>query len=356
MFNTPVRRVDAISDSTKGIIASLTSHKIALKQAKSDETRFLRFTEAMSTGRFEYKGMDIYKEADTDTELGKIWFKKEYDNPVTGQKETWLCVYTNDDEDMARQVVNSNLQKSTLKKTAVLVSIKDAHGNSLTSGATVADESTGRVGKVEGLVNDGGFKKAHVQWENGVTDLVPTSRLNVISSTQKTSKKTELNQELKIYKTPELWETDFINLQPGDKVKVKKLEDTNYNDEQYKVGKVKYKGDIYYVSEEDYNKLEGNQKTAAAPGAPTTPKPKDIPLAPGIQSKNITMNQGGADGTAKVEINFSDPQQGLDFYQNKVGPSAEQAAPAAPAAPQGSGSCTPRSAAGTAACRYICFT
>jgi hypothetical protein len=354
MFNTPVRRVDAITDNAKGIIASLKSRKIALEQTKPDETKFLRFTEAMSSGRFAYKGMDIYKEADTDTEIGRIWFKKEYDNPVTGQKEAWLCVYTNDDEDISRQIVNGSLQKVSslakrsaqnvqdwvfgdddISKTAILISCEDAHGNKIAAGSTVTDESTGRVGTIEGLVSDGEFKKASVKWENGVIDVVPTHRLNVIASVRKTSKKTELNQELKIYKTPELWETDFINLQPGDKVKVKKLEDTNYNDEQYKVGKIKYKGDTYYISEDDYNKLDGNKKIAAAPGAPTTPKPKDIPLAPGIQSKNITMNQGGADGTAKVEINFSDPQQGLDFYQTKVGPSAEQAPPVTSVAPQG---------------------
>jgi len=61
------------------------------------------------------------------------------------------------------------------------------------------------------------------------------------------------------------------------------------------------------------------------------PKPEDIPIAPGIKSKNITMDESGGQGTAKVTVDFTDVDQGLKFYQEEVG--QPQAAPApAPAA------------------------
>jgi hypothetical protein len=388
MYNSPVRRIDAISDNTQRIIASLTSHKIALQQIDSDDTKFIRFNTAIASGRFKYKGMNIYKEADSDTEIGKIWFKKEYENPVTGKKEEWLAVYTDDDDDLARKVASSQLKmanadnlniiekakqfilehkndysnsellqilyeeygisrikgqdilndlgledfhKASLK-TANALSIDAMDGRTIMPGATVVDDGTGRIGEVEDIISD---DLVYVTWEDGTKENIFGGRLRVIGSI-KMAKKTKLEGELKIYKTPELWETDFINLQPGDKVKIKKLEDTNYNNEEYKVGKIKYKGDIYYINEDDYHKLEGMQKQAAGtPGLPgggtKQPKPEDVPIAPGIKTKNITLNEGGAGGTAKVEIEFTDPQQGLDFYQNKVTPSATQA-PATPAA------------------------
>jgi len=47
--------------------------------------------------------------------------------------------------------------------------------------------------------------------------------------------------------------------------------------------------------------------------------PKDIPLAPGIKSKNITMDETGGMGTSKVTVEFSNPEKGLNFYQTLPG-------------------------------------
>jgi hypothetical protein len=62
------------------------------------------------------------------------------------------------------------------------------------------------------------------------------------------------------------------------------------------------------------------------------PKPQDIPIAPGIKSKNITMDESGGGGTAKVTVEFSDVNKGLQFYQEEVG--QPQAPPKPPEQPK----------------------
>lgn len=75
------------------------------------------------------------------------------------------------------------------------------------------------------------------------------------------------------------------------------------------------------------------------------PKPEDIPIAPGIKSKNITLDESGGQGSAKVTIDFTNVDQGLKFYQEQVteappvAPKEEPAVtpavtPAAPVAPK----------------------
>ena len=59
---------------------------------------------------------------------------------------------------------------------------------------------------------------------------------------------------------------------------------------------------------------------------------KDMPIAPGIKSKNVTVDETGAGGTAKVTIEFTDADQGYKFYQELGGTAPAPAAPVAPAA------------------------
>lgn len=63
---------------------------------------------------------------------------------------------------------------------------------------------------------------------------------------------------------------------------------------------------------DDWQNIVNSSRTAAQVD------PKNIPLAPGIKSKNITLDESGGGGTAKVTIEFTDPQAGLDFYHNDV--------------------------------------
>jgi len=48
--------------------------------------------------------------------------------------------------------------------------------------------------------------------------------------------------------------------------------------------------------------------------------PKNIPIAPGIKSKDLKLNETGGGGGGTVTIEFTDPQHALDFYQKKVTP------------------------------------
>jgi hypothetical protein len=42
---------------------------------------------------------------------------------------------------------------------------------------------------------------------------------------------------------------------------------------------------------------------------------KDVPIAPGVVTKNLTLDQGGQGGTAKVTVEFNDPQKGEEFFK-----------------------------------------
>src|SRR5690554_6304015 len=46
--------------------------------------------------------------------------------------------------------------------------------------------------------------------------------------------------------------------------------------------------------------------------------PKNIPIAPGIKSKDLKLNESGGAGTGTVTIEFTDVDKAWDFYQNEV--------------------------------------
>lgn len=177
MSNIPTRSFDYMSEQMQKIVANVVK-SANQSSSKSSETflnlqdSFQRpFKQSLATGKYSYIGMGLFKEADSPIDLGRIWVKKDIIDPKTGNKEEWLVVYTNDEDELIRQVAREGLKE--LSKAASL------------------------------------------------------------------------------------------------------------------------------------------EKTAAEPN------PKNIPLTPGLKSKNITMDETGGGGTAKVTLEFTDPNKGLEFYQNQ---------------------------------------
>ena len=118
----PIKRLDAVTENTANILAgvkkTLDSQKQAsVKEIVSEDSNRILFKKATSTGSYTDIGMGLYKEADTTKDLGKIWIKKTFKDPVTGSSEDWLVVYTNDEGEIIRQVANE--YRNDLAKIAV---------------------------------------------------------------------------------------------------------------------------------------------------------------------------------------------------------------------------------------------
>jgi hypothetical protein len=171
MLQTPSRKFNSVSDNTKRIIAGISKSVLPQKIVEASLPNKISLLDALASGKFTPDKFGLYKEADKGADLGKIWVKKTI-KEADGTEKDWLVVYTNDEDEIIRQLASATLQENMLQKTA----------------------------------------------------------------------------------------------------------------------------------------------------APKQPNPKDIPIAPGIKSKNITMDQSGGAGTAKVTVEFTDTDQALKFYQDQGEP------------------------------------
>ena len=60
-------------------------------------------------------------------------------------------------------------------------------------------------------------------------------------------------------------------------------------------------------------------------------KKNEAPIAPGIKSKNLTLDQSGSTQSGKVTVDFQDVSQALKFFQDLGGSTTPpQEKPAAP--------------------------
>lgn len=126
------RKVDTVSENTLRILAGVKDHVDGISKRQTPRPQKestvnisdidkIQLKAALDTGRFSYVGRDLYKEASTDEDVGRVWIKKEIENPTTGEREEWLVAYTTDEDEIVRQIVNSQLKKekeNRLKKVA----------------------------------------------------------------------------------------------------------------------------------------------------------------------------------------------------------------------------------------------
>ncbi|MCK9543460.1 MAG: hypothetical protein M0R03_15675 [Novosphingobium sp.] len=241
--------------------------KVATLQEKVTK---LPLKKALATKKFSYKEFDLYKEADTDEEFGRIWVRKEVINEKTGEKEEWLVVYTSGDDEMIRQIANEGLKELNKKVSFKKVALD-----------------------LDAIRKYPQYK----QYFFALQDLMNTYYYGAPVMA-------EVGANYLSDKFPELDDIEaqkILNIWLGEVAPFSEtLEGSN-------LGGL----DTFNVNTGDSISLS-SKKIAA------NPNPKDVPIAPGIKSKNITIDESGAQGTAKVTVEFSDVDQGLEFYQNDI--------------------------------------
>lgn len=113
MTNQPVRSIYSMSETTKNILASvLKTVREGVKQPTPEVSPIprLKLADALASGQFAYVQFGIYKQADTDTALGKVWEVRDIDG------EKWLVAFTDDEEDIIHAVANEQLQVTAADK------------------------------------------------------------------------------------------------------------------------------------------------------------------------------------------------------------------------------------------------
>jgi hypothetical protein len=117
-----LRIMAGVRDYAQGVVRrQQVTPNIKTSSINVAEVTNIPFNAAIETGQFSYVGMGLYKQASTDTDVGRIWVKKEFENPSTGEREEWLVAYTTDEDEIARQIVNSHLKEiepKNIQKTA----------------------------------------------------------------------------------------------------------------------------------------------------------------------------------------------------------------------------------------------
>ncbi len=116
MLQTPSRKFNVLSDNTKRIIANISKSVLPQKSVSVPLPNAIALDKALASGRFTPDKFGLFKEADDGTELGRIWIKKRI-KEANGEEKEWLVVYTNDEDEIIRQLASATL-KSHIEKTA----------------------------------------------------------------------------------------------------------------------------------------------------------------------------------------------------------------------------------------------
>lgn len=158
----PIQRLDAVSQNTQIILAGAMKALESKKQAQQNiqpqqptlaSVDRIPLKQASQMKEFSYVGMDLYKEADSKEGIGRIWVRKEEVDPKTGAREEWLVVYTNDDDEIMRQVAGLHCQAALSHEADAFVDhVVDYLGHYIYEGDTirVADGRKAKVLAVEG--------------------------------------------------------------------------------------------------------------------------------------------------------------------------------------------------------------
>ena len=121
--NYPTRSLNQISSNTLRILENIKPQleKISSPSSPSPNTpdRIL-FKDALQSKKFSSKGMGLWKGGMNKADYGRIWVKKTFIDEKTGEKEEWLVKYTNDDDEIIRQVAseygNTLRKRSSMEK------------------------------------------------------------------------------------------------------------------------------------------------------------------------------------------------------------------------------------------------
>lgn len=353
----PDRRFNTISANTENLLRGLQASKkeASLVSPPIRENDTILLKKAMASGNFTNEGHGIFKEAYKNQDYGRIWVKKTIVNEKTGQKEDWLVKYVDDTDELIRQVASSTL--NAMRKVAAT---KLAPGDRV-------ETLNGIPGVVVKEIESDDNYNCHylVQLEGEDSsekfrdeELVKTSAASKVARIEfpvgdtvdyhgRTGKVTYVDKDGRTVLFEDTGEEEYILLD-----ELKEQNEGFYSEAAASVAAPEWikshlpKGwqkmsveDVAMHLVDQADSLEGNDKADVSldamkrafklfknekTAAPVDPK--NIPLAQGIKSKNITMDETGGGGTAKVTVEFTDVSKGLDFYQNQVAGGGEKKA------------------------------
>jgi hypothetical protein len=293
----------------------------------------ISFKEAVASGKFKYQTAGLYKEADTDTNIGRVWFKKQIPNETTGAMEDWLVAYTTDEEDMMRAIANQELKKiAQTQSVDYYAHLWDAASSFAQKNAHVTPQAIQSY--LDPIVSKLCGKKdpkecAHIKQMSSkvVENIMEDVRMGDIKTAS-------------FHKSAaDKWNIPHVNAKVksiyNEAVELRKECPHKSSQELFDLLKRAYPEQEYWLRAIVADVFsEVAVKTAAGE---KQPKPQDVPLSQGIKSKNITMDETGGGGTAKVTVEFSDPQKGLQFFQDQGGTSGGDKAEETPAPKEDAG-------------------
>ncbi|MFA5398414.1 MAG: DUF5661 family protein [Methanogenium sp.] len=347
----PIRNVSTISENTKNILEALQKQGYSNNVTPPPEPYYITndnqipFKQALASGKYTPVGMGLWQSAARE-DYGKIWVKKTIVDEKTGAKQEYLVVYTNDDDEIIRQVASEygRMQKAAYIKKAnedkVPLQLVGQDGNAFAilgrfqSAARKAGWDKERIKAVMDEAMSGDYnnllvtmmKYTYDPTEEDYDEFDDYDELEMDDDSVVSSKKTAFNKE--IYTKYPNYRKYFFSLQ--------RLKDTFY----YGRPMIIQNGSQYLMrqhpelDEVEANKIvniwlgEGNPYREARTAAAVDPK--NIPIAPGIKSKNLSLDESGGAGTGTVTVEFTDVNKALKFYQEDVAGASEGKEPAAP--------------------------
>ncbi len=338
-MHVPVRRLDQVSENTFRLLQNV---KAELKERNSNKTNEISsiqtnslvsldgipYKEAMESKLFEDVGMGLYKTSSLE-EVGKIWVKKQIKNEKTGNLEEWLVVYTNDEDELIRKVASLTLSSAgdvvegverILQRYKIPVDTDKARLVGYTfyvdKGVRTGEELKG---KEQDVLNIYRQQEPTIAFQK--TALLDS---NIRWYYKYEIQNPEIGRFLSSKDMP--WDNSY-NPHPIAPRTIRR-----YNNAILR-GEIKGPEDVVWVKIEfDENGNESGVRIVEPPSNLQTSSyktaadvnPKNIPIAPGIKSKDITMSETGGTQNAKVTVEFTDADKGLDFFQNLPSSSAPQ--------------------------------
>jgi len=326
---------------------------------------------------FRPVGFDLYALSTEDPLLPTVWKKDTVIDPVTGKRTEWLVAYTTDDDDIVRSTA-AGLTSVAWETRNVNVPQQKVHGGDrvqdpqtgrqgTVTQLTWADTHRGGTGHFELYVQWDGESRESLSDYNAVQPLVAqaTQKTADISAGHGAPRfKQKVHEESGDYEgnyNPMDYDSDtikgrdylafkqkhpeyqdyyaFIQMHPGMMNQMfgfveghtwkipagsagNKEQTTDWAfDQFFKSFKQKaLNGKPAPAGTEKTPAAWASQKTASMSpvlhtAADPTPKKNTPPIAPGILTKNLTLDQSGQGGTAKVTVDFNDPQKGEEFFK-----------------------------------------
>lgn len=316
----PSRNLNKMSHNTGKILEGVKRHFDSITSQQPSPNGVIQpdrilFKEAVASNRFQSQGLGIYKESYKNEDYGKIWVKKTFIDEKTGKQEEWLVVYTNDEEDIIRQVAME--KTASLNKVAdhledeegmeepefhsgMKVRLKEPYaGNEANEIFTLSlwDGEKGWIGDEQGR----GWYVRGYQIEP-VLDSEDEEDIEENFYTEGAKKQNTISVEDMREKLCQ-WELDAFYDEEGE----------DYSEAKEERIKNKYRKMPAAKVIKEYKEVTSSKIAAA-------PNPKNIPINPGkgIKSKDLKLNETGGETGGTVTIEFSDAEKALKFYQDEV--------------------------------------